>query len=257
MFHVKIRGDVMKDISYEKFDFEKELYNQAKNININLDKAKLEKFKVYKDLLISWNEKVNLTSITGDYDIIMKHFIDCLEVIKYIEENKSVIDIGTGAGFPGLVIAIYFDKKVNVTLMDALNKRINFLENVVENLGLSNVKIIHARAEEFGIKEEYREKYDYVVSRAVAPLNILLEYGIPFLKVNGKCLFLKGNKFEDEIKNSNNAFNVLDSKINNIHEYKYMVEKEEYNRYILEIIKNKSTNNKYPRNYGKIKKKPL
>lgn len=135
MFHVKIRGDVMKDISYEKFDFEKELYNQAKKNNITLDKIKLEKFKKYKELLIDWNNKINLTSIIDDYGIIMKHFIDCLEIIKYIDENKSVIDIGTGAGFPGLVIAIYFDKEIKVTLMDALNKRINFLENVVGGNG--------------------------------------------------------------------------------------------------------------------------
>lgn len=247
----------MESVSHENINFEKMLFEEAKKNNIILDNDQINKFIKYKELLKEWNNKINLTAITADKQILMKHFIDSLEVVKYINKNSNVIDVGTGAGFPGIVIAIYFKGDIKITLMDALNKRIDFLEEVIKELNLLNIEIVHARAEEFGQKEKYRESYDYAVSRAVAPLNILLEFDIPFIKVGGKCLLLKGTKLNEEIQESNRALEILNSKITNIYKYNYILDDEEYNRNIVEITKEKETPNKYPRNYGKIKKSPL
>lgn len=243
--------------SYENIDFKEVLYKEAKNNNVVLNEEQLKQFELYKDLLIEWNKKMNLTAITEEYQIVMKHLVDCLEITKYIEPNSNVIDVGTGAGFPGIVIAIYFGKNIDITLVDALNKRITFLAEVKRILNLNKVNIVHARAEELGRKEEYREKFDYIVSRAVAPLNILLEYDIPFLKTGAKCLLLKGSNLDEEIINSKKAISILSSKITNIYEYCYTVYSETYNRKIIEVVKQKHTQEKYPRNYGKIKKNPL
>lgn len=247
----------MKSVSHENINFEKMLFEEAKKNSIVLDNDQINKFIKYKELLKEWNNKINLTAITEDKQILMKHFIDSLEVVKYINKNSTVIDVGTGAGFPGIVIAIYFKGDIKITLIDALNKRIDFLEEVIKELNLLNIEIVHARAEEFGQKEKYRESYDYAVSRAVAPLNILLEFDIPFIKVGGKCLLLKGTKLNEEIQKSNKALEKVNSKITNIYKYNYILDGEEYNRNIVEITKEKETPNKYPRNYGKIKKSPL
>ena len=247
----------MESVSHENINFEKMLFEEAKKNSIILDNDQINKFIKYKELLKEWNNKINLTAITEDKQILMKHFIDSLEVVKYINKNSNVIDVGTGAGFPGIVIAIYFKGDIKITLMDALNKRIDFLEEVIKELNLLNIEIVHARAEEFGQKEKYRESYDYAVSRVVAPLNILLEFDIPFIKVGGKCLLLKGTKLNEEIQKSNKALEKVNSKITNIYKYNYILDGEEYNRNIVEITKEKETPNKYPRNYGKIKKSPL
>ena len=243
--------------SYENIEFKEILYQEAKRKEIELTKEQLRQFELYKDILIEWNKKMNLTAITEEYQVVMKHFVDCLEITKYIKKNSTVIDIGTGAGFPGVVIAIYFGNDISITLVDALNKRITFLNEVKSILNLNNVNVVHARAEELGRKEEYREQFDYIVSRAVAPLNVLLEYDIPFLKTGSKCLLLKGSNLDEEIKNSKNALSILNSEITNIYEYCYTVDSETYNRKIIEIVKQQSTIEKYPRNYGKIKKNPL
>lgn len=236
--------------------FKINLYNEAKKIDIELSDEKLEKFAIYKDLLIQWNEKINLTAITEEYEIIMKHFIDCLEVTKYINLSNKVLDVGTGAGFPGLVIAIYFDK-IEITLMDALNKRLIFLAEVIEKLELKNVTIVHGRAEEMAHKQEFREQYDIVLSRAVAGLNVLLELDSAYIKVGGKCLFLKGDNVEDEIKISKNALKILKLNYATKYSYKYFVNSEKYDRNIIEIEKVNNTPKNYPRLFGKIKKQPL
>ena len=241
----------------ELINFKEKLKEEAIKIGVVLTDKQLIQFENYKDLLVEWNEKVNLTAITEDYQIIMKHFIDCLEIVKYIKDGSNVIDVGTGAGFPGIVIAIYFNERINITLLDSLNKRLLFLQEVKEKLNIKNVKIVHGRAEELAHKEEYRNIYDVVVSRAVANLSVLLEYDIAYIKVNGRCLFLKSNNVENEIEEAKKAFNILNSKIENIYDYSYIIENEVYNRKILEIKKIKDTPIKYPRNYRKIKKKPL
>lgn len=241
----------------KEFDFGKVLEKESKERNIILTPKMIEKFELYKDLLLTWNEKINLTAIVDEYEIIMKHFIDCLELVKYIGAEDKVIDVGTGAGFPGIVIAIYFDGKMNITLLDALNKRIQFLDEVINKLELENVTLVHGRAEESAKKIDYREKYDIVVSRAVASLPVLLEYEVPYIKLNGKCLIMKGDNVETEIKNSKRALDILSCKINHTFVYRYQVYDEEYTRTILEIQKYRKTDNKYPRNNGQIKKNPL
>ena len=232
------------------------LCKECEKQNINISQNQAEKLNMYKELLIQWNEKMNLTAITDEYDIIVKHFVDCLMCTKIIKDEKKIIDVGTGAGFPGMVLAIYYEDK-EFTLLDALNKRLVFLQEVVNTLKLKNVNIIHGRAEEVARKEEYREKFDATVSRAVAQLPILLEYTSPFIKVNGRCIVMKGDSVQDEIKISSNALNVLKLKLKNTFEYMYTVNNEEYHRYILTIEKNMCTPTKYPRNYGQIKKKTL
>lgn len=240
-----------------EINFKEILKEEARNIEIHLNENQLKKFELYKDLLIEWNKKINLTAITDEYQIIMKHFVDCLEIVKYIKEGTNVVDVGTGAGFPGIVIAIYFEERVNITLLDALNKRLLFLEDVINKLELKKINLVHGRAEELAHKEEYRNKYDLVVSRAVANLSVLLEYDIAYIKTNGKALLLKSSNLENEIIESKKALYILNCKINNIYEYSYKVSGELFTRKVLEIQKLKDTPIKYPRNYGKIKKNPL
>lgn len=247
----------MKNGLNTEFQFTKVLHKKTMNMGLNLTEKQLKKFEKYKDILIEWNEKINLTAITDDYEIIMKHFIDCLEIVKYIETGSKIVDIGTGAGFPGIVIAIYFDGDVDITLLDALNKRLVFLQEVVNELELKKVTIVHGRAEDMAHKEEYREQYDIAVSRAVANLSVLLEYDTPYIKVNGKCLLMKGDKVKEELKEVKKALEILNCKVNNNYIYKYNVNEEEYTRNILEIKKYNNTPKKYPRTYGKIKKSPL
>ncbi|MBR1883528.1 MAG: 16S rRNA (guanine(527)-N(7))-methyltransferase RsmG [Clostridia bacterium] len=151
----------MKIISNE--NFENELKNIAKEYDFELSDSVCRNLKIYKELLIDWNQKMNLTNITENYDIIIKHFIDCMQLLKYIDEKDKVIDVGTGAGMPGMVIAICFEDRLNITLLDSLNKRLIFLEEVKKTLGLKNVTIVHTRAEEGAHETEYREKFDVVV----------------------------------------------------------------------------------------------
>lgn len=246
----------MKSLTDEEFI--KTLIQECKKQNIELDENKAKALKIYKELLVEWNEKMNLTAITEDYEVIIKHFVDCLECTHLITDEKKIIDVGTGAGFPGMVLAIYYPQ-IDFTLLDGLNKRLIFLEEVVNKLGLKNVKIVHARAEEAARNEEYFETFDAVVSRAVANLPVLLEYTSPYIKVNGKCIVMKGDNAKEELDLAKNAMNIL--KLRNInnkeYKYSYTINDEEYNRTILYIEKIGNTPNKYPRNYGQIKKKAL
>ena len=246
----------MKSLTDEEFT--NTLIDECKKQNIELDENKAKALKIYKELLVEWNEKMNLTAITEDYEVIIKHFVDCLECTHLITDERKIIDVGTGAGFPGMVLAIYYPQ-IDFTLLDGLNKRLIFLEEVVNKLGLKNVKIVHARAEEAARNEEYFEFFDAVVSRAVANLPVLLEYTSPYVKVNGKCIVMKGDNAKEELDLAKNAMNAL--KLRNIdnkeYKYSYTINDEGYNRTILYIEKIGNTPNKYPRNYGQIKKKAL
>ena len=246
----------MKSLTDEEFI--STLIQECKKQNIELDESKAQALKEYKELLVEWNEKMNLTAITEDYEVIVKHFVDCLECTHLITNEKKIIDVGTGAGFPGMPLAIFYPQ-IEFTLLDGLNKRLIFLEEVVNKLGLKNVKIVHARAEEAARNEEYFESFDAVVSRAVANLPVLLEYTSPYVKVNGKCIVMKGDNAKEELDLAKNAMNIL--KLKNIenkeYKYSYTINNEEYNRTILYIEKVGNTPNKYPRNYGQIKKKAL
>lgn len=234
-------------------NFKEKLYKKAKEYGFELTDVMLEQFENYKNLLLEWNKVMNLTAIVEEDDVILKHFVDSLICSKYLKSNTKIIDVGTGAGFPGLPIAIYMPE-VSVTLLDSLNKRINFLEEVKKTLKLENVETIHARAEELAHDVNYREKYDYVVSRAVANLAVLSEFDLPYIKVNGKAVIMKGSNYKEEIENAKSALKILNCKI--VNQEEYFLE-DEIKHSIIEIIKNKKIDNKYPRAFGKIKKRSL
>ena len=202
----------------EKTEFEKEIKNYAIELGINLNENQISQFYKYMVLLIEWNKVVNLTSITDPKDIIIKHFIDSLTVIKNISEDNTIIDVGTGAGFPGIPIKIVCPKS-KIVLLDSLNKRVSFLKEVIKELELKDIEVIHGRAEDFGRNKNYRENFDIAIARAVAPLNILLEYLVPFLKINGNCLCMKGSNCAEEIQNSTNAIKVLGGETEEIVEF--------------------------------------
>ena len=193
-------------------EFFKELALGLKEIDLRVNNEQGKKFFEYTNLLLEWNKKINLTAITEIKDIILKHYIDSLTISNLIKNNSTVIDVGTGAGFPGIPLAI-FRNDLNITLVDSLNKRIMFLEEVKKKLELNNVKIIHSRAEDLGKDKNYREKYDISVSRAVAPLRVLIEYLIPFVKVGGQSLCMKGPNIEEEKRDSKKALLELNSTI--------------------------------------------
>lgn len=236
--------------------FKEMLCKECKLQNIEINEDVIQKLSIYKDLLLEWNEKMNLTAITDEYEIIVKHFVDCLECSKAIKDEKKIIDVGTGAGFPGMVLAIYYPD-IEFTLLDGLNKRLIFLQEVVDKLGLTNVKIVHGRAEEVVRIDNLFNYYDASVSRAVANLPVLLEYVSPYVKVGGYSIVMKGDSVEEEIKLAQNALKTLNLKVDEKINYSYTVNNEEYNRSILKIKKTNDTPQKYPRNYGQIKKKPL
>ena len=236
-------------MEYEEFRKEFTKYNKLFAIPEN----EIEKFYQYMKLLLEWNEKINLTAITDESEIIRKHFIDSLTISKLIKEDTNVVDVGTGAGFPGMPLAI--TKKVKVTLVDSLNKRINFLNIVKESIELDNVNTVHGRAEEVGQNEKYREKFDYAVSRAVAPINVLLEYMLPLVKVGGYCLCMKGPKVIDEMQGIENVVEKLGGKYIKLEELEIPGEESRKNVIIVEKVEN--TNKKYPRKPGMPAKQPL
>lgn len=240
-----------------KEQFKQKTAESAENSGIYLNDNQLEALSLYKEMLVEWNEKINLTAITDDEEIIEKHIIDSLEIVKYIHEGQSVIDVGTGAGLPGIIIAIYFEGKIKITLFDALNKRIIFLQQVIDKLGLSNVEAVHGRAEETSRDVKFREVYDVAVSRAVARLNVLLELTAPFVKVNGSCIYMKADKTTEELQESKNAIKQLGLELKEIKEYKINVEHEEINHTIVLFNKKENNKEKYPRQFAKIKKNPL
>lgn len=227
-------------------------YSKSMEIIINEDKVK--KFYLYMQILIEWNEKINLTAITEPKEVIIKHFIDSLSVSNKIKDNSKIIDVGTGAGFPGIPLKIYNDT-LNVTLLDSLNKRTLFLKEVIERLNLKDIEVIHGRAEDYAKIDKYRENYDYAISRAVAPLNILLEYLSPYVKIGGNVIAMKGSNAEEEIKKSSNALKILRCQI--IENSKINLPEDTGERYIILIEKKEKTPKMYPRNAGTPKKKPL
>lgn len=238
----------------EKEEFIKKISTQTQKLGIDITNQQAEKFYLYTNTLLEWNEKINLTAITEKNEIIQKHFIDSLTINKYIDENASIIDVGTGAGFPGIPLKIIRDD-VDVTLLDALNKRINFLNEVIEQNELTNIETIHARAEEAGKNKKLREGFDITTSRAVAPLNILVEYLLPLTKIGGKCICMKGSNAKEEIENSKNAINILGGKLENIEELE--LPNSDIKRTIIVIKKEKNTPSKYPRKAGTPSKMPI
>ena len=231
------------------------LYNTALETGINLTDIQLEKFQIYYNLLIETNKVMNLTSITEEKDVVLKHFIDSLAIKNYIDiSNGRVIDIGTGAGFPGIPLAIIYNE-TQFTLMDSLNKRINFINTVMEECKLYNIETVHSRAEDLGHNNVYREKYDYCVSRAVAAIPVLLEYCIPFLKTGGKFISYKSEKAEEEISLSGNAQKKLGCRFDKL--YSFDLPGTDISRKFVVFEKIKTTNRAYPRQAGKPKRSSL
>lgn len=233
--------------------FSEELKIKAKQIEIELTKEQIEKYYNYMDLLLEWNGKINLTAIIDPKEIILKHFVDSLTIAKYIKDDEKLIDVGTGAGFPGIPLSIV-KENTDIVLLDSLNKRINFLEEVKENLKLENITTIHGRAEEFGKNKKERETYDIATSRAVAPLNILLEYLLPLVKVGGRAICMKGSNIE-EVENAKNALEILGGKIEKIEEI--TLPNSDIKRNIIIVEKVKNTPLKYPRKPGTPSKEPI
>lgn len=236
----------------EKTNFYKKIAEESEKIGIKLPDEQLNEFYEYMQLLLEWNEKMNLTAITDPEEVIKKHFVDSITIKKYIKEENRLIDVGTGAGFPGIPLKIV-DKSIKLTLLDSLNKRINFLNEIIEKLNLKEVNTIHSRAEEYA-KNKVRESYDVAVSRAVADLPILLEYLMPYVKLNGICICMKGPKAQEELERSKKAINILGGKLEKVE--KITID-EEMERNLIIIRKIKDTPNKYPRKAGIPTKNPI
>lgn len=226
---------------------------ELKKLNIDVTDEKINQLDKYYELLIEWNEKINLTAITEKEQVYLKHFYDSLTLSKIIDLNKdlTLCDIGTGAGFPGLVLKIFYPN-LKVTLVDALNKRINFLKLVIAELNLKDIEVVHSRMEDY--TNNHVEKFDIVTARAVAHLSNLMEYSIKSVKINGKLIFMKGD-LKEELKESENACNILKVKLDNILEFKLPI--EDSSRTLISLEKISSTPNKYPRKYAEIKKQRL
>ncbi|CDE90263.1 MAG: 16S rRNA (guanine(527)-N(7))-methyltransferase RsmG [Clostridia bacterium] len=235
-------------------EFKKIMIFYGEKIDIKFTEEQLNQFYKYMNLLLEWNEKINLTAITDPNEVILKHFIDSLTINKYIKENSTLADVGTGAGFPGIPLKI-LRPDLKITLVDSLNKRINFLNEVINKLNLVNIETVHSRIEDFGKDKKYRESFDFVTARAVANLAVLSEYLLPIAKVGGQCVCMKGSSVEEELSNGKNAIKVLGGKIKNIDEF--VLPDSDMSRNVIIIDKIKNTPNKYPRKAGIPVKEPL
>ncbi|MCD7035287.1 16S rRNA (guanine(527)-N(7))-methyltransferase RsmG [Metabacillus sp. GX 13764] len=223
---------------------------------ISLSQQQLSQFDKYYELLVEWNEKMNLTSITDREEVILKHFYDSVSAAFYFDFKKplSLCDVGAGAGFPSIPIKICFPE-LSVTIVDSLNKRITFLENLANELGLSNVSFRHDRAETFGQNKAYREKFDVVTARAVARMSVLSELCLPLVKKGGSFIAMKAASANEELKAAEKAIAVLGGKVEKSHSFELPIEKSD--RSIIIIHKSKSTPAKYPRKPGTPNKTPI
>ena len=230
-------------------------------INIDITDDQVKQFEKYYEMLVEKNKVMNLTAITEKDEVIEKHFVDSIAIIPYLREmgildnnNLNIIDLGTGAGFPGIPLKIMLPE-LQFTLLDSLNKRILFLNDVIHELGLNNIKTIHGRAEDYAVDKLYREKYDICVSRAVANLSTLSEYCLPFVKKDGLFISYKAGNCEEEINNSKNAIKLLGGKINKVEDF--VLPESTAERVFVFIKKLNNTDKKYPRKAGIPAKKPL
>lgn len=232
------------------------LVNSFGKVNIELTNKQIGQFNDYYTMLIEKNKVMNLTGIVEYHEVVIKHFIDSILINDYFDFSKksNIIDVGTGAGFPGIPLKIVYPN-INITLLDSLNKRVKFLQEVIESIGLENVNCIHGRAEDFGHNSEYREKYDLCVSRAVANLSTLSEYCLPFVKQNGFFISYKSFNSDDEINQAEKAISKLASKLISSNT-RLLPETEIYRKFIC-IKKISVLNKKYPRKAGLPSKEPL
>jgi len=224
--------------------------------DIQLTKEQEEQFAKYYELLVEWNEKMNLTGLTEKTDVYLKHFYDSISLAFYIDmdEYTSICDVGAGAGFPSIPLKICFPH-LEVTIIDSLQKRIRFLEHLAQELNLKGVQFVHSRAEDAGQNKKYRERYDLVTARAVARMSVLSELCIPFAKVDGIFAAMKGSHFDDELSDGERAIQVLGGQIDQVHTFHLPLEESE--RSIVVIDKVKATKKKYPRKAGTPNRSPI
>lgn len=232
------------------------LKEKVSTLGIELTDKQVEQFIQYFEILVEWNKVMNLTGITEYEEVVEKHFVDSLSLVNVLnlQTRETVIDIGTGAGFPGIPLKIAFPH-LKITLLDSLNKRIRFLNTVIDTLGLENIETIHGRAEDFAKQAEYREQYDLCVSRAVANLSTLSEYCLPYVKVGGMFVPYKSGEIDEEVKNASKAISILGG--NNIDTVKFQLPGTDIGRSFVKIEKVKNTAKKYPRKAGLPSKEPL
>lgn len=250
----------MENKTERYFDMRQFMIDKFKKIGITICDSQVEQFLTFYDNLIEWNKVMNLTAITDYEDVVNKHFLDSVSLVKVIDKeyiksgNISVIDIGTGAGFPGIPLKIMFPE-LNITLLDSLNKRIKFLNEVVYKLRMSDIEVIHGRAEDFAKQDKYREKYNLCVSRAVANLSVLSEYTLPYVKKSGYFISYKSGDVEKEIKESSGAIKKLGGYVESI--VKFSLPETDIQRSLIKIKKIANTPKIYPRKAGIPAKEPL
>ena len=231
------------------------LCESCRKIGVELNQAQLKQFMTYKDMLVEWNEKMNLTAITDDREIILKHFVDCLALCSGADmSGKKIIDVGTGAGFPGVPVKIACPD-IDITLLDSLNKRITFLNELTKALELEKTDCVHMRAEDGGNDKGLRESFDMCISRAVANLAVLCEYCLPFVRVGGMFISMQGPDVSQAISEAEKAIKVLGGEISEIK--KVSIPETDINHSLIIIKKIRSTPSKYPRKAGKVKKEPI
>lgn len=232
------------------------LTEKVKELSIVLNDKQIQQFEQYYNILVEWNKVMNLTAITEYEEVVEKHFLDSLTIVNaiHVEKIETLIDVGTGAGFPGIPLKIAFPH-LKVTLLDSLNKRIKFLNEVIDLLELNDIKAIHGRAEDYAKQAEYREQYDICVSRAVANLSTLSEYCLPYVKVDGLFVPYKSGEIDEELKSSEKAVSILGGKVEEV--VKFQLPGTDIGRSFVKIHKIKETKKKYPRKAGMATKEPL
>lgn len=232
------------------------LTEKVKELSIVLNDKQIQQFEQYYNILVEWNKVMNLTAITEYEEVVEKHFLDSLTIVNaiHVEKIETLIDVGTGAGFPGIPLKIAFPH-LKVTLLDSLNKRIKFLNEVIDLLELNDIKAIHGRAEDYAKQAEYREQYDICVSRAVANLATLSEYCLPYVKVDGLFVPYKSGEIDEELKSSEKAVSILGGKVDEV--VKFQLPGTDIGRSFVKIHKIKETKKKYPRKAGMPTKEPL
>ena len=238
----------------DELNLEALLIKGAEEFGLKLDEQQVKQLLDYKDLLKEWNQKINLTAIEDDREVIIKHYIDSMSIAPYLKNGKhTLIDVGTGAGFPGIPMKIAYNN-LKVTLLDSLEKRVRFLNEVINNLKLTGIDALHGRAEDFGSNQKFRERFDISVARAVASLPVLLEYCLPFVKVGGMFIAMKGSSVK-EVDASRRALEALGGGIEEVREM--VLPFSDIRRNIIVVRKLRQTPTKYPRKAGKPSKEPL
>lgn len=242
----------------EQVRFQTWMKEELGELEIALTDQQLEQFYRYYELLVEWNRVMNLTAITEMEDVVTKHFVDSLSLVKAVKDLETaeyrILDLGTGAGFPGIPLKIAFPN-LQITLLDSLNKRIKFLNEVISQLGLRKIEAIHGRAEDYGRDKEYRETYDFCVSRAVANLATLSEYCMPYVKIGGAFVPYKSGKLEEELVQAKGAVKLLGGKVEDV--IAFTLPKADADRTFVVIRKMEGTSKKYPRKAGLPSKEPL